>query len=30
MTKTKTKGTTAPATSIGARLGGAREIATEL
>jgi hypothetical protein len=29
MTKTKTRRTTAPATGIGARLGGAREIATE-
>jgi hypothetical protein len=30
MTTMKTKGTTAPATSLGARLGGAKEIATEL
>src|ERR1700681_1953412 len=30
MTTTKTEGTTAPATSLGARLGGAKEIAAEL
>ena len=30
MTRTKTEGTTAPATGLGARLGGATEIATEL
>src|SRR5271155_5182690 len=30
MTATQTEGTTAPATSPGARLGGAREIVTEL
>jgi hypothetical protein len=30
MTTTKTEATTAPATSLGARLGGAKEIATEL
>jgi hypothetical protein len=30
MTTTKTEGTTATATSLGARLGGAKEIATEL
>ena len=30
MTTTKTEGTTAPATSLGARLGGAKEIATKL
>lgn len=30
MTKTKTEGTTAAATSLAARLGGAKEIATEL